>query len=177
MNIPITILNKLENRSRLSIDDAEYLYQNTNLSELAARADTFRRHLNNDLVYFINNYHIEPTNVCIYQCKFCSFSARDGISAWSKSADEILEEVRTLDGSITELHIVGGSNPQYDLTFYSNLLQRIKKAKPNIHLKAFTAAEISYFARLDNLSTSDVIRELKASGLDSMPGGGAEIFE
>jgi len=176
MNIPDTILKKLENHSRLSVDDAEFLYENADLSELAVYADTFKRKLNSDLVYFINNYHIEPTNVCVYQCRFCSFSAREGITAWSKSVEEILEEVRSLDESITELHIVGGSNPQYDLKFYSQLLRQIKETKPNIHIKAFTAAEVSYFAQLSKTSSAEVIRELKASGLDSMPGGGAEIF-
>ncbi len=168
---------KIHQGKRITIDDAVFLWEHFSLGELADYADALRRILNGSDVYFINNYHIEPTNVCVYQCRFCSFSARGDVSGWSKTADEILEEVSSLDEMIRELHIVGGSNPEYDLNFYSALLQQIKHIRPDLHIKAFTAAEISYFSKLSNLPVSDVIHRLQQSGLDSMPGGGAEIFD
>lgn len=172
-----SVLDSCLKGRRISVDDSISLFQHASLAELGVYADRIKHIKNGQNVYFVKNYHIEPTNVCVFQCKFCSFSVTDKSKGWSKSQDEIISEVQQLDDSVKEIHIVGGSNPEYNVTFYSELLKKIKNLRPDVHIKAFTAAEIFYMSELSGENYERTLSVLKDSGLDSMPGGGAEIFD
>jgi len=171
------IINKILNKTRISIEDCLYLYNNSSLSQLGFLANNIKEEINGKNIYYIHNYHIEPTNICVYNCKFCSFSAKKYSEGWEKTEKDIIEEVNALSPKIRELHIVGGANPKYNLNFYSKLLAKIKSIRPEIHIKAFTAAEIEYMSKLNSISYIDVLKTLKDSGLNSIPGGGAEILD
>jgi aminodeoxyfutalosine synthase len=162
---------------RIEVDEAFCLFQDAPVSQLMYYADLVKRIKTGQDIYFIRNYHIEPTNVCVFQCRFCSFSVDDKSLGWSKSHEEILKEVAELDNNIREIHIVGGSNPEYDLDFYVQLLREIKKIKADVHIKAFTAAEIYYMSQLAEINIENALNILRDAGLDSIPGGGAEIFD
>lgn len=163
---------------RITVDEALFLYTTRPLAELGRMADTIRRHLHDDKVYFIENYHIEPTNICQKRCKFCSFYAlEDSQKSWRKNIEQILDEVSHLSPSIRELHVVGGAHPDYNLDFYQTLFSEIKKLRPDIHLKALTATEITFLAELHHMTVQEVLSRLKDKGLDSLPGGGAEILD
>lgn len=178
MNDPvIQLLEQILNGQRARTDQAQLLFEHTSLPQLIFYADQVRRKLHGANTYFIHNYHIEPTNICVFQCKFCSFFADSRENGWAKSHEEIIQEVAQLDSEICELHIVGGSNPDYNLEFYSRLLSEIRRLRPDLHIKAFTASELNYFATLSGKDVKDVLLQLKDSGLSSIPGGGAEIFD
>jgi len=172
----IEIQEKVIKTSRISTQEAYYLFKNASLSHLGLLAKEIKSRKSSDKVYFVKNYHIEPTNICIYNCKFCSFSETEKEKGWSKSEKEILDEVKKLSEEINELHIVGGSNEEFNLDFYTKLLEQIKILKPKLHIKAFTASEIHYMSELAGITIKETLERLKNSGLDSMPGGGAEIF-
>jgi len=175
-NYLYSTISKVANSKRINTTEAMFLYNNASISLLGILATLVKTKKNSDYVYFVRNYHIEPTNKCIYKCKFCSFCATNEENSWSKSAEQILDEVKNLPNDINELHIVGGSDENYDLNFYSNLFTKIKGIKPNLHIKAFTASEINFLAELEEITIKQCLLILKQSGLDSMPGGGAEIF-
>jgi len=120
--------------------------------------------------------HIEPTNKCIHDCKFCSYSERNAGHGWEYSPDEIIEIVKKSDANIREIHIVGGVHPERDLFYYGNIIRRIKEIRPNIHIKAFSAVELDYMIKLSGMTLFEGLKELKNYGLNSIPGGGAEIF-
>jgi aminodeoxyfutalosine synthase len=129
--------------------------------------------------YFNRNFHIEPTNVCVFTCQFCSYSRlyahRD--EGWELSQQQMLDIVKKYDGKpVTEVHIVGGVHPKMNLEFFIELLQKIKAHRPELHIKGFTAVELDYMFRKAKLSVEEGMKQLHAAGLDSMPGGGAEIF-
>ncbi len=178
MNSEVTsVLNACIKGQRLSVDESVFLFHNASPALLGMYAHTMKIQRNGQNVYFVKNFHIEPTNVCVFQCKFCSFSVSEKNKGWSKSHDEIISEILQLDSSVREIHIVGGSNPEYNILFYSELLKQIKTLRPDVHIKAFTAAEISYMSKLSGYDIVKTLAILKESGLDSMPGGGAEIFD
>ncbi|MDT8445018.1 MAG: radical SAM protein, partial [Desulfuromonadales bacterium] len=170
---------KIETGARISDVEALALFECNDLltvGELAAKANT---RVNGDKVYFNVNRHINYTNICINRCTFCAFSREhendDG--GYTLALNDILEraaEARAAGAS--EIHMVGGLHPELPFDFYLEILAAIKADCPGLHIKAFTAVEIDYFARLTGQSLLEVINELKAAGLDSMPGGGAEIF-
>ncbi len=162
---------------RHGVEGALFLFEHASLAQLVFYADKLRRKLHGSNTYYVHNYHIEPTNVCVFQCKFCSFYAENKEMGWAKTHDEIIEEVRQLSDEIRELHIVGGSNPDYNLEFYSRLLSEIRSLKPDLHIKAFTASELNYFSKLSGKNIGEVLTQLKKCGLNSIPGGGAEIFD
>lgn len=164
-------------KSRISTDEAIKLYFDASLSELSILADRLRRRLNKNFVYFIENYHIEPTNICLNRCNFCSFYAdANSDKAWSKNIDDILFEIENLSFSIKELHIVGAINPNFNVIFYETLFEQIKKIRSDIHIKALTATEIFFLSELHSISIETVLHRLRQKGLDSLPGGGAEIL-
>ncbi len=173
------IAGKISEGQRISNEDALFLYNNASLGELAIMADWVRQKLNSDVVYFNRNFHIEPTNICVYQCKFCAYSRKaneDG--AWEYSIEDILNQVKLYDGApVTEVHIVGGVHPNRDIYFYAQMLQAIRNHRSDIHIKAFTAVELNYMIQKSGMSIQDGLQYLKAHGLDSIPGGGAEIFD
>jgi aminodeoxyfutalosine synthase len=129
--------------------------------------------------YFNRNFHIEPTNVCVFSCKFCSYSRlyAKREEGWELSMEQMLDKVKSYDGQpITEVHIVGGVHPKMDLYYFAELLKNIKAHRPDLHIKGFTAVELDYMFRKAKLSRYDGMKLLHDAGLDSLPGGGAEIF-
>jgi len=175
------IARKVAARERISFDEGVFLFEHGELSYLGALANFVREEKNGDKTYFNRNFHIEPTNLCVYDCKFCSYSRlikqRDAADAWAYSMDDMFNIVCKYDGQpVTEVHIVGGVLPQYDLPFYEELFRKIKAHRPELHLKALTPVEYHYIFKKAKVSYEEGMQRIKASGVDSLPGGGAEIF-
>lgn len=173
------IAEKVLNGKRISNDDALYLYQHGNLGFLGSLANYVREQKHGNKTFFNRNFHIEPTNVCLYTCTFCSYSRliKKRSEGWEYSLEDILAIVKNYDEQpVTEVHIVGGVLPQYDLTFYENLFRAIKEHRPDLHIKALTPVEYHYIFKKAKISYEEGMARMKEAGLDSMPGGGAEIF-
>ncbi len=172
------IIDKILTQERISDEEALQLYQIHDLSYLGLLADYVNIAKNNHIVYYNKNIHIEPTNLCVYSCAFCSYSRliKNRDEGWQYSIQDILNILKKYDNQpITEVHITGGVIPQQDLNFYIELFKKIK-AHRNIHIKALTPVEIHYISKRAKLNYSEVLKLLSDAGLDSMPGGGAEIF-
>jgi aminodeoxyfutalosine synthase len=166
----------LEGR-RLSFDDGVALYESNDLLALGALANHVREERHGDAGYFVWNTHLNHTNVCAATCDFCAFAAKPGETrGYTLGLDQIFETVAGLPKAVREVHIVGGLHPELPWAYFVDMLRGIKGVRPDIHLKAFTAVEIWFFHKLYRKSVGDVLAELKRAGLDSMPGGGAEIF-
>ncbi len=172
---------KVDDGVRLDEDDALLCLTTPHLLHLGRLADHVRRTLHGDVTYYNLNRHINPTNICVYtyNCKFCSFAALPGEDhAWQMSHEEVYEHAARQGGeSVTEFHIVGGLHPELSLEWYLEMLRGLKKRFPSVHLKAFTAIEVGWFAKLEKISIEDVLLKLRDAGLGSLPGGGAEIFD
>ena len=174
------IAKKILNQQRISDEEALILFENGSLAFLGSLANNVRERLHGDKTYFNRNFHIEPTNVCVFSCNFCSYSRlyahRD--EGWELSADDMLNMVKKYDGKpITEVHIVGGVHPKLNLEFFAGVLRRIKKHRPELHVKGFTAVELDYMFRKAKMTNEEGLKYLRDAGLDSLPGGGAEIFD
>ncbi len=174
-----TIAEKVFNAERISMEDAVELYNTSELALLGVLAGVTKKRLSGDYVYFNRNFHVEPTNICVNHCKFCSYRRREGQKgAWELSIDDILTEIEKHKKSgATEIHIVGGVHPNRDVNFYIEMVQAIKKTAPHLHIKAFTAVEIDQMCQMGNITVEEGLQKLKDAGLESMPGGGAEIFD
>jgi aminodeoxyfutalosine synthase len=173
------IWRKVEAAERLSDDDATLLLSSGDILALGAMADFARARSAGDEVYFISNRHINHTNVCRNRCLFCAFSHDEGdADAYTLSVDEVVDKAReTLAvGGISEIHIVGGEHPDLPFTYYLDMMRALRDLAPDVHIQAFTASEISHFARISDQSVPEVLRQLKDAGLGSLPGGGAEVF-
>lgn len=175
------IAQKVADNQRISFDEGVFLFEKADLAFTGALANLVRERKNGDFTYFNRNFHIEPTNLCVYDCKFCSYSRlikqRNDESAWAYSMEEMLDMVYKYDGQpVTEVHIVGGVLPQYDMPFYTEFFNKIKQHRPELHVKALTPVEYHYIFKKAKVSYEDGMRLMKEAGLDSMPGGGAEIF-
>ncbi len=180
INLPASIkviADKILEGKRITIDECVELYEKADLSLVGMLANYIREQKNGNNTYFNKNLHIEPTNICIHNCRFCSYSKKIGGDGWEYSVDEMLETISKTDASITEVHIVGGVHPLRDIHYYGNLIKQIKIAKPHLHIKAFTAVEIDYMIKKAGISVNEGVQLLKEYGLDSIPGGGAEIFD
>ncbi|MEL7220640.1 MAG: CofH family radical SAM protein, partial [Bacteroidota bacterium] len=141
--------------------------------------NAIREDRHQDVTYFNRNFHVEPTNVCLYTCTFCSYSRliKQRSDGWEYSLDEIMDIIKKYDDQpVTEVHIVGGVLPQYDVKFYSELFSAIKAHRPDLHVKALTPVEYHYIFKKAKISYEDGMKLMKEAGLESMPGGGAEIF-
>lgn len=174
------IAEKVLAKERISIEEGVLLYKKGELGFLGALANHVREEKNGNNVYFNRNFHIEPTNICVFDCKFCSYSRliKQKEDGWELSEEEILDLVRNYDGKpVTEVHIVGGVHPKMGLMYFANLIKKIKAIRPDIHVKAFTAVELEYMCRKAKVSYEEGLRILKEHGQDSLPGGGAEIFD
>lgn len=174
-----TIGDKIINRERLSFDDGVKLFEEAGLSYVGALANWLREELHGDKTYFNKNFHIEPTNVCVFSCKFCSYSKlyAHKEEGWELSVNDMLDIVKKYDGQpVTEVHIVGGVHPKMDLNFFCETLQAIKNHRPDLHIKGFTPVELDYMFRKAKLTAEQGLQMLKDAGLQSLPGGGAEIF-
>ncbi len=173
------IAGKILHQERISPEEGILLFREFDLSLLGMLANHLNRKMNGNLVYFNRNIHLEPTNICIHSCRFCSYSRKlNQEGAWEMSLEEIrLEIEKTLDSGITEVHIVGGVDPQRNAEYYAGLLQLVRETNPKLHIKAFTAAEIDHMGLKAGKDIGDTLQLLSKAGLDSIPGGGAEIFD
>ena len=174
-----SIAEKVSNGNRISDTDCITLFEKGSLAFVGSLANHIREKLHGNKVYFNRNFHIEPTNVCVFSCKFCSYSRlyAHKEEGWELSIDEMLEMVKKYDGKpITEVHIVGGVHPKMNLEYFIELIQKIHVHRPGLHLKGFTAVELDYMFRKAKVSVETGMQMLKDAGLQSLPGGGAEIF-
>jgi aminodeoxyfutalosine synthase len=173
------IANKVAGGERITDKEGLMLYERADLSLLGLLSGTVRRRLNGNNVYYNRNFHIEPTNKCIYNCRFCSYhKPASDPESWEYSHDEMMKIVKRFDNKdVTEVHIVGGVHPSYDLHYWGKFLRKIKQHRPNIHIKAFSAIELDYMIRKAGCTIEEGLTLLKDYGLDSIPGGGAEIFD
>jgi aminodeoxyfutalosine synthase len=170
---------KVINKERLTQEEGLLLFEKGSLAFTGALANHVRERLHGDKTYFNRNFHIEPTNVCVFSCQFCSYSRlyahRD--EGWELGLEQMLNIVKSYDGKpVTEVHIVGGVHPKMNLEFFAELLQKIKAHRPGLHIKGFTAVELDYMFRKAKLDIKEGMQRLHEAGLDSLPGGGAEIF-
>ena len=175
------IRDKVRDGEPLSLEDGVALFEHRNLLEVGALANEVRERLHGDRTYFNRNLHINATNVCEASCRFCSFARLEegNPGAYTMSHEQAWGKLQArLDARdpITEIHIVNGLHPGLAFDYYTGLLAGLKRLQPDIHLKAFTAVEIFYFHKKYGLPIAEVITRLRAAGLDSIPGGGAEIF-
>jgi aminodeoxyfutalosine synthase len=174
------IARKIYNNERISREDGILLFEKGSLPFVGALANHVRERLHGNKVFFNRNFHIEPTNVCVFTCNFCSYSRlyAHREEGWELSIDDMLNIVKKYDNKPeTEVHIVGGVHPKMNLYFFADLLKAIKAHRPDLHIKAFTAVELDYMFRKAKLTPEEGVQVLKEAGLDSIPGGGAEIFD
>lgn len=175
-----TIAKKIIAGERITGEEGILLFDKASLGLAATFANYIREKKHGDVTYFNRNFHIEPTNVCVFSCKFCSYSRlyahRD--EGWQLSIEQMMDIVKSYDGKpVTEVHIVGGVHPKMDLNFFCDFISQIKKHRPDLHIKGFTAVELDYMFRKAKLSVEEGMQKLKDAGLQSLPGGGAEIFD
>jgi aminodeoxyfutalosine synthase len=173
------IVKKVQTGTRITDEDCLLLFEKGALPFVGALANFIREKKHGDITYFNRNFHIEPTNVCVFSCAFCSYSKlyAHKEEGWELSIEQMLNIVKKYDGKpVTEVHIVGGVHPKMNMAYFIELMQKIKQHRPSLHVKAFTAVELDYMFRKAKLSVEDGMQQLHAAGLDSLPGGGAEIF-
>lgn len=173
------IANKVFQNERITPADGLYLFEHADINYLGVLANYVRAQKHGNYVYFNKNFHLEPTNVCIFTCDFCSYSRsykhRD--DGWELGIDQMMDIVKKYDNQpVTEIHIVGGVHPKMNLDFFCDLLSQIRDHRPDLHRKGFTAVELEYMIRKAKLSIEEGMAKLHAAGLQSLPGGGAEIF-
>ena len=174
-----TIAEKVFHGERISNEDALLLFNEGSISFTGSLANYIREKKHGNNTYFNRNFHLEPTNVCLYTCTFCSYSRliKKREDGWEYTHDEMMEMIRKYDDRpVTEVHIVGGVLPQYDVKFYTNLFKAIKQHRPELHIKALTPVEYHYMFKKEKISYEEGMQLMRDAGLDSMPGGGAEIF-
>jgi len=172
------VYDKVISGRRLDLEDGKRLFDCPNPLAVGALAHEVRSRLHGELAYYVLNQHINYSNICVNLCRFCAFGRNAGDPlAFELSLDAILAKVRDrLDEPITEVHIVGGCHPDLRLDYFERMLREIRKLRPQVHIKAFTAVEIAHFADKEGLSTREVLARLKDAGLEMLPGGGAEVF-
>ncbi|WP_332695735.1 aminofutalosine synthase MqnE [Halalkalibacter lacteus] len=173
-----SITEKVNHGERLTIEDGLYLFDSPNVLGIAQLANSVNYKKNGDNVYFIENMYINPTNVCEANCGFCGFKRKPGEEgAYTMGSDALLEYVeKRWNDNIREFHIVGGHNHEVPFDYYLNTIRTLKKHYPQVTIKAYTGAEIEFFSRISGLSMKEVLEELIKAGLDTLPGGGAEIL-
>ena len=174
------IAGKVMTGKRITDEEGLLLFEKASLPFVGALANYIREKKHGHKTYFNRNFHIEPTNVCVFSCNFCSYSRlyahRD--EGWELSMQQMLDIVHAYDGKpVTEVHIVGGVHPKMNLEFFMELLRKIKQLRPDLHIKGFTAVELDYMFRKAKVSVEEGLKMMKDAGLESLPGGGAEIFD
>jgi aminodeoxyfutalosine synthase len=173
------IAGKVKDGMRINDEECLVLFEKGSLGFVGALANYIREKLHGQKTYFNRNFHIEPTNVCVFSCSFCSYSRlyAHKEEGWELSIDQMVDIVKSYDGKpITEVHIVGGVHPKMNLAYFVELIQKIHAHRPDLHVKGFTAVELDYMFRKAKLTTEEGMKVLKEAGLQSLPGGGAEIF-
>lgn len=172
------ILDKVLAGERLDVDDGVRLYESNQITAVGCLANMVRERINGNRAYYIYNQHINYSNICGNECRFCAFfrkGAADG--GFRLSVDEIARKVRErLHEPIREIHIVGGCDPELPYSYYKEMLAAIGEIRPDVHIQAFTAVEIAHFAEISGKSVSETLADLRQAGLGSLPGGGAELF-
>ncbi|QKG80783.1 aminofutalosine synthase MqnE [Tenuifilum thalassicum] len=173
-----SIIDKVISGERINADDGIYLYEHADLALLSQLANLANHRLNGNYILFNKNFHIEPTNLCVFNCKFCSYHKSAGDSeSWVLTLEEIKNAARKyINTDVTEVHIVGGVHPKWNIDYYGEMIKAVKEILPHIHVKAYSAIELDFIIRKSKLSYSEGLKRLKDYGLDSIPGGGAEIF-
>ena len=175
----VAISEKVISGNRITPEEGLSLYQTADLGFLGLLSNFIREKKNGNDAYFNKNFHVEPTNICIYRCKFCSYSRKineDG--SWQKEIDDIVAMAKAYqDKDVTEVHIVGGVHPDRNLAYYAEMVDQVRQTLPNIHIKAFSAVELEYMFKKSGVSVEKGFEMLKKAGLNSIPGGGAEIFD
>ncbi|MBB6498935.1 aminofutalosine synthase MqnE [Pedobacter cryoconitis] len=173
------IAQKVQQKERITFDEGVYLYEHAELGFLGVLANYIREQKHGDKTYFNRNFHIEPTNVCVYTCNFCSYSRliKNKEDGWEMSVDGMMDILKKYDNEpVTEVHVTGGVVPKQNLEFYADFFRRVKAHRPGLHIKALTPVECYYIFKKAKLSHYEGLKYFKEAGLDSMPGGGAEIF-
>ena len=173
------IAQKVKDKQRISDAEGLLLFEKASLPFVGTLANHIRESLHGNRTYFNRNFHIEPTNVCVFSCAFCSYSRlyAHKEEGWELSIDQMVDIVKSYDGKpVTEVHIVGGVHPKMNMAYFIELIQKIKAHRSDLHVKAFTAVELDYMFRKAKLSIKEGLQQLQAAGLQSLPGGGAEIF-
>ena len=174
------IVQKVISNSRINKAEGLLLYTKAPLTLLGSLANSIREQKNGNKVFFNKNIHIEPTNICVFDCKFCAYSIKVSKKedAWELSIDEMVDKLKAYENKdITEVHLVGGVHPKMGLHYFIELIKKIKNIRPSIHVKAFTSVELEYMCRKAKVSYKEGLQMLKDAGQDSLPGGGAEIFD
>ncbi len=182
MKDSVQIVEKVEAGGRIDAGEAALLWREAPLWELARLAVAVKRRHSGDRVFYNRNFHLEPTNVCLFECSFCSYRRSEGApDAWDYTMEEVLDICRAKSegsgGRVTEVHIVGGVHPRRDLYYYVEMIRRIRAILPTVCVKAFTAVELDYMIAKAGLTVGEGLRLLKEAGMESIPGGGAEIFD
>ncbi len=172
------VADKVFARERLTLEDAVTLYQSADILALGWLANHVRERLHGNVAYFNVNRHINPTNVCVAACRLCAFGRKkDAPGAYTMALDEAFTTAASgYSEAITEFHIVGGLHPDLPFQYYLDLISGLKSRFPQVHLKALTMVEIAFLSKRAKLTIEETLRQLKTAGLDSLPGGGAEIF-
>ena len=175
----VQIIDKVLNGERLTFEDGVQLFKTNDLLTVGTLANYVTEKKNGKYAYFVINRQINPTNVCTLDCKFCAFADMDKNSpkAYEMDYEQIIEKAKyAVENGATEVHIVGGLHPDWDFDRYLNIISVIRKNFPDLHIKAYTAVEIDYLSQLSGLDYKEVLEKLVEAGLNSLPGGGAEIF-
>ena len=173
------VAEKVQNNERITDSEGLLLFEKGSLPFVGALANSIREKLHGDFTYFNRNFHIEPTNVCVFSCNFCSYSRlyAHKEEGWELTSNQMLDIVKSYDDKpVTEVHIVGGVHPKLNLAFFADLLRKIKEHRPSLHIKGFTAVELDYMFRKAKMTVEEGLSLLQKAGLNSLPGGGAEIF-
>jgi aminodeoxyfutalosine synthase len=171
------IARKVLHGERISPDEGVVLFNQGGLGFLGLLADFVRESKNGNKAFYIRNFHIEPTNICVNKCRFCSYSHHFSPEKWELTVDEILDKVLSQDDNVSELHITGAVHPDRDIHYYGDLVKQIKRIRPGLHVKAYSAVELDYMIDRSGMQIREGLEYLKSCGLDSIPGGGAEIFD
>lgn len=171
------IKEKVLDGKPLSASEGLLLFEKAELGFLGMLADTVRKRTNGDKAWYIRNFHVEPTNICANRCRFCSFSHHFSPSKWELTVDDILAKIDLQEESVREIHITGAVHPQRDIFYYGDLLKRIRAHRPGLHIKAYSAVELDYMIKKAGMTLAQGLAYLRECGLDSVPGGGAEIFD
>jgi aminodeoxyfutalosine synthase len=170
----VPVWERVRAGERLSPADGLVLFESRDIAALGRMADHVARTKSGEKVYFVINTHINPTNICVLNCRFCDYvSSRNDEGAWEMTVDEILDHISP---EMTEVHIVGGHHPDWTFEYHESYIRAIREAFPDVQIKAFTASEIDYFAKRWKIPAGEILDRLVAAGLNAMPGGGAEIF-
>lgn len=173
------IAAKVRAGERISGEEALVLWREAPLWLLGELATGAKRKVSGDKVFYNRNFHLEPTNLCVFNCKFCSYRrAKGSPEAWDYTMEQMEQIVRDrAESGATEIHIVGGVHPDHDIRYYADLIRRVKAIMPHVAVKAFTAVELAYMIRKAGLTTDEGLRLLIEAGMEAIPGGGAEIFD